>query len=87
MRLAKLDLTGFGVALSGTLVLLVIVCAAAAAILPGWQVAHNWLSLFSPNKPGSMSNFIEGIVYSIIFGWIIATVFVPAYNFTIRSKL
>jgi len=87
MRLAKLDLTGFGVALSGTLVVLVIICAAAAAVLPGWQLAHSWLSLFSPNAPGSIRNFNEGTVYCIIFGWIIAAVFVSAYNYVIRSKL
>ncbi|MBL8906442.1 MAG: hypothetical protein JNM20_07185 [Rhizobiales bacterium] len=84
---AKLDFKSFGAGLSATLAALVIVCAAAAALFPGWQVAHNWLSLFSPSVPGSLRNFIEGLAYSVIFGWMAAAIFVSAYNLTIRSKL
>jgi hypothetical protein len=83
METTKLDMRGFGAALSGTLVVLVIICAAAAAIFPDWQLAHGWLSLFSASAPGSLRNFIEGIVYSVLFGWIAAAVFVPTYNFMV----
>lgn len=80
MQPAKLDLKGFGLALSGTLVVLFILCAVAAALFPGWQLAHGWISLFTSGAPGSLRSFIDGIVFSIIFGWIAAGTFVPTYN-------
>ena len=66
--------------------MLVILCAAAAALFPGWQLAHGWLSLFSSSAPGSLRSFTDGIVFSIIFGWVAAGIFVPAYNTIIRGK-
>ena len=44
---SKLDLVAFGCALSAALVVLLILCEGAAVILPGWPLAHNWLTLFS----------------------------------------
>ena len=84
MEKSKLDLMAFGWALSGALVVLLIICEAAAMILPGWQLAHNWLGLFSAAEAGSLRNFIDGIVFSVIFGWIAAAVLVTIYNRLIR---
>jgi hypothetical protein len=84
METSKLDLKAFGLALSGALVVLLILCAAAAMLLPGWQLAHNWLTLFSAAEVGSLRSFIDGIVFSIVFGWITAAMLVPIYNYMIR---
>jgi hypothetical protein len=84
MENSKLDRMAFGWALSGALVVLLILCEAAAIILPGWQLSHNWLSLFSAAEVGSLRNFIEGIVASAIFGWITAAVLVTIYNRLMR---
>ena len=84
MEMSKLDLKAFGLALSGALVMLLILCAAAAMLLPGWQLAHNWLTLFSAAEVGSLRSFVDGIVFSIVFGWITAAVLVPIYNYMIR---
>jgi hypothetical protein len=75
----------FGWALSGSLVVLLVICEAAAIILPGWQLTHNWLMLFSAAEVGTLRNFIEGIVASVVFGWIAAAVLVPIYNRLIRK--
>jgi uncharacterized membrane protein YeaQ/YmgE (transglycosylase-associated protein family) len=83
---SKLDLIAFGWALSGALVVLLIICEAAAIILPGWQLTHGWLALFSNAEPGSFRNLIEGVIASIIFGWVTATVLASIYNRLIRSK-
>ena len=80
MEKLKLDLVAFGWALSGALVLLLILCEAAAFVLPGWQLAHNWLGLFSAAEIGSLRNLFDGIVASVIFGWITAAVLVTIYN-------
>ncbi len=84
MEKSKLELQAFGWAFSGALVVLLVLCEAAAVILPGWQLAHNWLTLFSAAKVGSLRNFIEGVVASVIFGWIIAAVLVTINNRLLR---
>lgn len=82
---SKLDMMAFGWGLSGALVVLLVICEAAAMILPGWQLAHGWLALFSTAEVGSLRNFIDGVVFSIIFGWITAAVLVSIYNRLARS--
>ena len=85
MEKSKLDLMAFGWALSGALVVPLVLYEAAAVILPGWQLAHNWLRLFSAADVGSLRNFIEGVVASAIFGWVTAAVLVTIYNRLGRS--
>ena len=80
MENSKLNLVAFGWALSGALVVLLVLCEAAAMILPGWQLAHNWLMLFSTAEVGSFRNLIDGIIFSTVFGWITAAVLVSIYN-------
>ena len=80
METPRLDLTAFGWGLSGALVALFIICEAAAMLLPGWQLAHTWLTLFSAAEIGSWRNLIDGVVFSVVFGWITAAVLVPIYN-------
>ena len=49
-------------------------------ILPGWQLAHNWLGLFSTAEVGSLRNLFDGVIASAIAGWITAAVLVTIYN-------
>jgi uncharacterized membrane protein YeaQ/YmgE (transglycosylase-associated protein family) len=84
MENSKLNLMAFGWALSGALVVLLVLCEAAAMILPGWQLAHNWLTLFSTAEVGSLRNLIDGIISSAAFGWITAAVLVTIYNRLVR---
>lgn len=82
----KLDLMAFGWGLSAALVVLLILCELAAIIFPGWSLAHNWLTLFSAAEVGSLRNLIEGVIFSIIMGWITAAILVLTYNRLVRSK-
>jgi hypothetical protein len=59
-------------------------CEAAAMILPGWQPAHSWLALFSTAEVGGFRNMIDGIIFSMVFGWITAVVMVSIYNRLVR---
>ncbi len=85
MEKSKLDLVAFGCALSAALVVLLILCEGAAVILPGWPLAHNWLTLFSAADVGSLRNFIEGVVANAVLGWITAAVLVTIYYRLVRS--
>ena len=84
MEKSKLDLIAFGWGLSGALVVLLILCEAVAIILPGWQLTHAWLTLFSTAEVGSLRNLIDGVIFSAFFGWITAAVLVTIYNQLIR---
>jgi hypothetical protein len=84
MENSKLNLVAFGWALSGALVVLLILCEAAAVILPGWQITHGWLMLFSTAEAGSLRNLIDGIIFSAFFGWVTAAVLVLIYNRLVR---
>ena len=84
MEKPTLDPVAFGWGLSGALVVLLVLCEAAAMIAPGWQLAHTWLGLFSIAEIGSLKNLIDGIVASLLFGWITAVVLVTIYNRLIR---
>ena len=85
MKNSRLSLMAFGCALSGALVVLLVLCEAAAMIIPGWQLAHNWLILFSAAEVGTFRNLIDGVIYSVIFGWITAAALVAIYNRLLKS--
>ena len=54
-------------------------------ILPGWQITHGWLMLFSTAEAGSLRNLIDGVIFSAFFGWVTAAVLVMIYNRLVRS--
>ena len=49
-------------------------------MLPGWQLAHNWLGLFSNAEVGSVRNLFDAVIASAIAEWITAAVLVTVYN-------
>jgi hypothetical protein len=80
-RSAPLNLAAFGFAASTALVVLFVLCWIVAAIIPGLAGAsHGWIALFTTAPVGSVRALIEGGMWSIVFGWIIAVVMVPIYN-------
>jgi hypothetical protein len=81
-----LDLAGFGWGLSGALVVLLLICEIAAWIFPGWVLSHNWLMLFSAAEAGSLRNLLDGVVFSVLFGWIAAAVLVVIYNRVVKNS-
>lgn len=74
------DIVALGWALSATLVVLFVICLAVALMLPGLTGSHAWVGLFSVAPVTSLRVWVDGIVYSIVFGWISAAVFGVAYN-------
>ena len=80
-RSAPLHFIAFGVAAGTALVVLFVLCWLVAAGVPSLvSASHGWIRLFTTAPEGSGRALIEGIVWSIVFGWIIAAVMVPIYN-------
>ena len=79
-RAALINIGALGVATSVTLVVLYVLCAVVAMALPDIALSHAWLTLFTTAPIGSMWGLIEGIISSIVFGWVIALVLGSVYN-------
>jgi hypothetical protein len=74
-----------GLSLSVFFVISYMICIAGYLLLPGFPVQHAALSIFLPGfELLSWPSFCLGIAESFIWGWYIALVFGPLYNFFIR---
>jgi hypothetical protein len=81
---SPLNTIALGWALSATLVVLFVICVVAALILPDWPASHRWVELFSVAPLRSLRVWIDGIVFSVAFGWISAVVLSLVYNRVVR---
>src|SRR5262249_29827948 len=66
---AKLSVMALGWAFSAALVVLFVLCLAVALVLPEWQGSHAWIGIFSTAPMRSARVWVDGIVFSIVFGW------------------
>ncbi len=82
--LGPLSIVALGWGLSAALVALFVICLAVALVWPEWQASHGWIGLFSVAPMTSVRVWIDGIVFSIVFGWIGAVVLGLVYNALIR---
>jgi hypothetical protein len=82
-RTALINIVALGVATSVTLVVLYVLCAVVAMALPDIALSHAWLTLFTKAPIGSMWGLSEGIIWSIVFGWVIALVLGSVYNWMV----
>lgn len=77
-----LSITVLGLALSLFLAISFVICILGYLIFPGLPIAHSAISIFLPGfELLSWQSFVLGLVESLIWGWYIAAVFVPLYNF------
>jgi hypothetical protein len=81
---SPLNIVALGWGLSAALVILFVICLAVALLVPGWQASHGWIGLFSLAPMTSVRVWIDGIVFSIVFGWVSAVVLGLVYNHLIR---
>jgi hypothetical protein len=81
---SSLDIIALGWGLSAALVVLFVICLAVALVLPEWRASHGWIGLFSVAPMTSARVWIDGIVFSIVFGWVTGVVLGLVYNRLIR---
>jgi hypothetical protein len=80
------DMLALGLSLSVTLVVLFVLCAAGAILLPTLSFSHAYVGLFSVAPIGSARSFTEAIAASIVVGWVAAIVYGFPYNRTARCR-
>jgi hypothetical protein len=82
----RLSITGLGWGFSAALVVLFVLCMLAALFLP-LRAAHGWVSLLSDAPIDSSRMWIEGLVWSVAAGWLIALVFGTVYNWIVAHRV
>lgn len=79
-----IPIVAFGTALSAFFALTFVICILGYLIDLIPAVQHDWLAIFLPGfKLLSWGTFFLGLVESIIWGWYVALVFGPIYNFCV----
>ena len=77
---SPLRIVALGWAVSASLVVLFVTCLVVALVLPQWPATHAWIGLFSIASLTSARVWVDGIVFSTVFGWIAAIVLGLVYN-------
>lgn len=79
---SRLSVAGLGWGFSATLVVLFLLCMLAALFLP-LRAAHGFVSLLSEADIRSTRIWIDGLIWSVVVGWLIALVFGTIYNWIV----
>jgi hypothetical protein len=79
---ARLSISGLGWGFSAALVVLFLICLLTALFMP-MPIA---LALFSDAPVGSGRLWVEGLLWSIVAGWLIALVFGTVYNWVVARR-
>ena len=80
MSTQRVNIVALGWSLCATLAALFFVCLVVALILPEWRLSHGWIALFTAAPMTSFRVWVDGIIFSLVFGWVTAAVFGSIYN-------
>jgi hypothetical protein len=81
----RLSISGLGWSFSATFVVLFVLCMLAALFVP-LRLAHGWVSLWSDAPIDSSRVWIDGLVWSVAIGWLIALIFGTIYNTIVARR-
>ena len=77
-----LPVIAFGISLSLFFAISFVLCVLGYLLFPSLPIAHGALSLFLPGfQLLNWPSFFLGLVESLAWGWYIALIFGPLYNF------
>ena len=80
-----IPIIALGQALSAFFILSYMICIVGYLLFPGFPVKHEALAIFLPGFTLlSWHTFFLGLIESFAWGWYIAVVFGPIYNFFLR---
>jgi hypothetical protein len=81
----RLSISGLGWGVSAALVVLFVLCMLAALFMP-MRVAHGYVALFSDAPVDSTRIWIDGLIWSLVAGWLVALVFGTVYNWIVARR-
>ena len=80
--MSSLSIRRLGLSLSTFFAISYVICILGYLLIPDFPVKHEALSLFLPGfKLLSWESYFLGLIESFVWGWYIAAVFAPLYNF------
>jgi hypothetical protein len=83
---SALGVVTLGLSLSAFFAISYAICIAGYLLFLGFPVQHGALSIFLPGfELLSWRSFFLGLAESLLWGWYIALVFGPLYNFCVRK--
>ncbi len=82
---SRLSINGLGWGFSAAFVVLFVLSMLAAWFMP-MRAAHGYVALLSDAPAGSARIWIEGLLWSLVAGWLIALVFGTVYNWTVARR-
>jgi hypothetical protein len=81
----RLSISGLGWGASAALIVLFVLCMLAVLFMP-MRAAHGWVALFSDAPVDSTRVWIDGLIWSLVAGWLIALVFGTVYNLIVARR-
>ena len=81
----RLSLSGLGWGFSAALIILFVLCMLSALFVPT-RAAHGFVSLLSDADIRSTRIWIDGLVWSVVAGWLVALVFGTVYNWIVARR-
>lgn len=82
-----LNIFALGCGISAALIVLFVICWVSAIAFPDLPAAQGWsawIALFSISPITSPRVWIDGIAFSLVFGWVTAVVLGLVYNRLIK---
>ena len=81
-EVSSLSIKRLGLSLSTFFTISYVICIMGYLLMPDFPVRHEALSIFLPGfKLLSWQSYFLGLIESLAWGWYIAAVFAPLYNF------
>ncbi len=82
VTIRTLPVVALGLSLSAFLAISYVLCIVGYLVAPGMPVKHEALAIFLPGfELLSWKTFLVGLAESYAWGWYVALVFAPLYNF------
>ena len=78
---ARLPIRALGMSLGLLLVISLMLCVLLGLVFPDWGLHQPWLQFFPGFTWLSWPSFLLGLVESFAYGWYVALVFGPLFNF------
>ena len=86
-KVRTVSVAALGMSLSLFLAISFVLCIAGYLIMPGLPVKHEALAIFLPGfELLTWQGFVIGLIESYAWGWYIALVLGPLYNFFARRQ-
>jgi hypothetical protein len=87
-EMSSLSIKKLGLSLGTFFAISYVICILGYLLMPDFPVKHEALSLFLPGfKLLSWQSYFLGLIESFAWGWYIAAVFAPLYNFFGRRAM